>query len=90
MAGVVGTRSRQSFELGGLLSGTMVRAKRLTAASAQSRQDQGDVPSLGGQSFGDGTCVIKGAETFEAATVSSSGRASFTLQASEALLVYMQ
>ncbi|KAI0121170.1 hypothetical protein BJ170DRAFT_148836 [Xylariales sp. AK1849] len=83
-----GTRSSQTFTLTGLTASS-VRAKRLTATSAESRQDQGSVPTFGGQSFTDGTCVITGTETFETVTVSS-GQASFTISASEALLVYLQ
>ncbi|KAI1845537.1 hypothetical protein JX265_011646 [Neoarthrinium moseri] len=83
-----GSRSNQSFVLTGL-SGSSVRTKRLTAASALSRQDQGGVPKFGGQSFTDGTCVISGTETFETAVVSG-GQATFTINASEALLVYLQ
>lgn len=83
-----GTRSSQSFVLAGL-TGSSVRAKRLTATSALSRQDQGDIPTFGKQSFTDGTCVITGTETYETASVSS-GQATFTVSASEALLVYLQ
>jgi hypothetical protein len=81
-----GTRSSQAFVLTGL-TGTTVKAKRLTAASAEARQDAGVIPTFGAQSFTDGTCVIKGTETYETATVSS-GQATFTLLASEALVVY--
>jgi hypothetical protein len=85
-----GTRNSTSFVLSGLTTtATSVKAKRLTAASALSRQDQGGNPSFGGQYFANGTCVIGGTETFETATVSG-GKATFTLQATEALLVYLQ
>lgn len=83
-----GSRSSQSFVLDGL-TGTSVRAKRLTAASAESRQDQGSLPTFGGQTFEDGTCLVDGTETFETTTISD-GQANFTLQASEGLLVYLQ
>jgi len=83
-----GTRTSQSFVLNGL-KGSSVKAKRLTAASAQSRQDQGDAMSFGGQSFKDGSCTITGSETFETADVSG-GSATFSVKASEALLVYLQ
>ncbi len=83
-----GTRPSQSFELGGLKA-TSVRAKRLTAASAMTRQDQGGTISFGGQSFDDGTCIAGGAETFETVGVSN-GSAAFNLMATEALLVYLQ
>ncbi|KAK3951086.1 hypothetical protein QBC32DRAFT_371423 [Pseudoneurospora amorphoporcata] len=83
-----GTRTTQSFTLTGLTSAT-VRAKRLTAASATSRVDQGSPPSFGGQQFGNGSCAISGTETFETTFVSG-GQASFSVKATEALLVYLQ
>lgn len=81
------TRSTESFVLTGLPSGTTLKAKRLTAASALSRVDQGQNPRFGGQYFQNVTCSIAGTETFES-TVVSSGHATFTVGASEALLVY--
>lgn len=86
-----GTRSSTSFVLTGLLGGAAgsVRAKRLTAASALSRQDQGGNPSWGGQTFANGTCVVSGTEVFETVAVSG-GQATFALKASEALVVYLQ
>lgn len=84
-----GTRSAQSFTLTGLTSLMMVRAKRLTAASATSRVDQGSSPTFGGQKFGDGSCVKSGTETFETVAVSG-GQATFSVKATEALLVYLQ
>lgn len=83
-----GTRSSASFVLTGLTASS-VRAKRLTATSALSRQDQGQIPTFGGQSFTDGTCVKTGTETYETVLVSS-GSATFTVYASEALVVYFQ
>ncbi len=83
-----GVRGSQPFVLTGLKASS-VRSKRLTAASAGSRQDQGEAPSFGGQTFGDGTCAIAGDETFET-TVVSGGSASFAVKATEALLVYLQ
>ncbi|KAG8631904.1 hypothetical protein KVT40_001044 [Elsinoe batatas] len=82
-----GTRSSETFTLTGL-SGASVTAKRLTAASAESRQDKGQRPTVGGQTFVDGTCAIQGAAVTESVTVTR-GSASFRLQASEALLVYL-
>lgn len=84
-----GTRSTRSFSLEGLTAGASIKAKRLTAQYATSRQDQGQIPTFGGQSFTDGTCAISGSEKFETATVSSSGSVSFSVGASEALLVYL-
>jgi hypothetical protein len=83
-----GTRNSTSFTLNGLTASS-VRAKRLTATSALSRQDQGQNPSFGGQYFNNVTCAIGGTEVYETTTVSG-GAATFTLQATEALLVYLQ
>ncbi|TGO82663.1 hypothetical protein BPOR_0782g00010 [Botrytis porri] len=83
-----GTRGSETFVLGGLTVGKGTKAKRLTAGSALSRVDQGSNPSFGGQIVANGTCVIGGTETFETGTVEITGTASFTVAASEALLVY--
>jgi len=83
-----GTRTSQSFTLTGL-SGSSVRAKRLTAASASSRVDQGSSPTFGGQTFADGTCVVGGSETFETGVISD-GQVTFSVKATEVLLVYLQ
>ncbi|KAF2842356.1 glycoside hydrolase family 79 protein [Patellaria atrata CBS 101060] len=80
-----GSRSSQQFILTGL-SGETVSAKRLTAPSAESRQDQGQTPTFGGQSFENGSCLATGTAKVETAEVSA-GRVTFTLAASEALLV---
>jgi len=64
-----------------------LKAKRLTAASSLARADQGAAPAFGGQTFADVTCKIGGTETFETLVVSS-GSATFSLAASEALVVY--
>lgn len=82
-----GTRSSQTFTLSGL-SGSSVTAKRLTAPYATSRVDQGSNPTVAGQTFANGTCTIKGTQSVETTTVSG-GKATFTLSASEALLVYL-
>lgn len=83
-----GTRGSQTFVLGGLTGGKEVKAKRLTAGNALSRVDQGSDPSFGGQVVANGTCVIGGKEIFERVIVGGEGTASFTVAASEALLVY--
>ena len=83
-----GTRGTESFVLTGLTV-TTVRAKRLTAASALSRVDQGSNPTFGGQMFANVTCAIGGTETYESTAVSG-GQATFSVKASEALLVYLQ
>ncbi|KAK3490050.1 hypothetical protein B0T13DRAFT_514543 [Neurospora crassa] len=83
-----GTRTTQSFTLTGLTSST-VRAKRLTAASATTRVDRGSPPSFGGQQFDNGSCAMSGTETFETTPVSG-GQATFSVKATEALLLYLQ
>lgn len=83
-----GSRSSQSFELGGL-TGSAVNAKRLTAESAMSRIDQNGLVSFGGQTFTNGDCTMAGAEAVEPLTVTN-GKTTVTLKASEALLVYLQ
>ncbi|CAK3924095.1 glycoside hydrolase family 79 [Lecanosticta acicola] len=81
-----GTRSTQTFTLSGL-SGASVRATRLTAPFSTSQQDQGQNPTVGGQTFQNGTCEIQGTAVQETGTVKE-GQVTFTLAASEALLVY--
>ncbi|CAG8306653.1 unnamed protein product [Penicillium salamii] len=82
-----GTRSSQTYSLSGL-TGSTVTAKRLTAPNATSRVDQGQVPTVAGRTFANGTCAIQGTEVVETATVSA-GKATFTVGASEALLVFL-
>ncbi|EEY16687.1 conserved hypothetical protein [Verticillium alfalfae VaMs.102] len=65
-----------------------VTAKRLTAAFSTSRVDKGQSPTLAGQTWTGGSCNVKGTEVLETATVSG-GKATFTVGASEALLVYL-
>lgn len=82
-----GTRSVQTFTLTGLKS-SAVTAKRLTAASSTSRQDQGQNPTVAGQTFANGTCAIQGTAVVEHAAVSG-GQVSFSVSASEALLIFL-
>ena len=82
-----GTRPSETFTLSGLTSAT-VTAKRLTAAYSTSRVDQGESPTVAGLTFGNGDCTVQGTESAETATVSG-GEATFTVGASEALLVYL-
>ncbi len=82
-----GTRPAETFTLTGLTSAT-VTAKRLTAAYSTSRVDQGESPTVAGQTFGNGDCTVQGTESAETATVSGE-EATFTVGASEALLVYL-
>ncbi|PGH14353.1 hypothetical protein AJ80_05943 [Polytolypa hystricis UAMH7299] len=83
-----GNRGQETFTLTGLTSSSQVTAKRLTAPNANSRQDRGENPNIAGRSFTDGTCVMQGTETVETVAVSG-GQATFTVAASEALLVYL-
>ncbi|KAH8691382.1 hypothetical protein BGW36DRAFT_400675 [Talaromyces proteolyticus] len=82
-----GTRPSQTYTLSGLSSG-IVTAKRLTAPYSTSRVDYGQNPSVAGQTFANGTCSIQGTKITESTTVSA-GAATFTVGASEALLVYL-
>ncbi|KAF2189764.1 glycoside hydrolase family 79 protein [Zopfia rhizophila CBS 207.26] len=82
-----GSRGNHVFVLTGL-TGESVKTKKLSAASATSRVDQGASPTWGGQKYEDGTCKITGTETRETVAVEG-GRASFTVGASEAVLVYL-
>ncbi|KAJ5283932.1 hypothetical protein N7505_001912 [Penicillium chrysogenum] len=82
-----GRRSSQTYTLS-RLSSASVTAKRLTAPYATSRVDQGQNPTVAGQTFVNGTCTIQGTESVETVTVSG-GKATFTVAASEALLVYL-
>ncbi|BCS19486.1 glycosyl hydrolase family 79 C-terminal domain-containing protein [Aspergillus puulaauensis] len=82
-----GTRPSETFTLSGLTSST-VTAKRLTAAYSTSRVDEGESPTVAGQAFGNGDCTVQGTESVETVTVSG-GEVTFTLGASEALLVYL-
>ena len=79
-------RGSQVFTLSGFTT-TEVKAKRLTAAQSTSRVDQGSPPTFGGQQFENGSCVKTGTEVYETTTVSDGG-AIFTVNASEALVVY--
>lgn len=82
-----GTRPSQTFTLTNL-SGSLVNASRLTAPYSTSRVDQGQDPSISGLRFQNGTCVVSGSEVLESKEVTA-GSVSFTLYASEALLVYL-
>lgn len=79
-------RGSQAFTLSGFTT-TTVRAKRLTAPQSTSRVDEGSPPSFGGQQFENGSCVKSGTEVYETTTISAN-QATFTVNASEALIVY--
>ncbi|KAI9703439.1 MAG: hypothetical protein M1820_005912 [Bogoriella megaspora] len=79
------TRLVHEFVLKGL-NCSSVRATRLTAASALSRQDYGDMPTFGGRTISNTTCRLQGHHSVERIQVSG-GTAMFELAASEALLI---
>ncbi|KAM6516713.1 hypothetical protein FALCPG4_014886 [Fusarium falciforme] len=81
----VGTRPVQQFHVNGL-RGSQVQARRLTAKSTLSRQDEGDAPVFAGRSIADNTCKFAGSEKLETFKVTGGG-AVFNLAASEALLI---
>ena len=83
-----GTRGSQTFALDGL-TGATATGRRLTAASASTRVDTGGVVSFGGKTFAQGTWVEGGSEVVESVNVVG-GKASFTVLASEAMVVYLQ
>jgi hypothetical protein len=80
-----GTRGSMNFTLSGI-SATSVVARRLAGGSATARVDQGGIVTIAGQTFTGGTCVKEGTELLETTTVTS-GRATFSVAASEALLI---
>ncbi|KAI9051769.1 hypothetical protein LZ554_004036 [Drepanopeziza brunnea f. sp. 'monogermtubi'] len=86
-----GTRARQTFVLRGLGAVASVGARRLSAASANARSDQGTGGNVtfGGLTFGAGTCVSSGADTVERVAVVG-GQVSLVVAASEALVVDLQ
>lgn len=60
--------------------------KLLTAPYATSRADYGENPTVAGQTFANGTCIIQGTAQ-EQTVVVSGGQGLFTVGGSEALLV---
>ncbi|KAL3466116.1 hypothetical protein BJX64DRAFT_296058 [Aspergillus heterothallicus] len=79
-----GTRPSEEYTLTGL-SSAGVTAKRLTAPYSTSRVDRGESPTIAGQTFGNGDCAIEGTAAIETVDVVG-GEATFSVQASEALL----
>ncbi|KAH8087289.1 hypothetical protein HD553DRAFT_340451 [Filobasidium floriforme] len=80
-----GTRPTQAFTLTNL-PGSTGSGIRLTAASSTARADQGSPATVGRVSYQDGTCAASGSFQTEATAISG-GSATFTVAASEALLV---
>jgi hypothetical protein len=83
---ISGTRSNVSIILTGI-SSSSVTAKRLTADASDSEIGTGSI-TIAGQSFVDSTCQLTGTETIETTSVTG-GAATFLLEASEALLIYL-
>ena len=81
-----GTRGTYAFIVDGLGAVASVRARRLTAPAATSRQDRGGDPTFAGLGFANATCDRTGTEKGETVVVSG-GKATFSVGASEALLV---
>jgi hypothetical protein len=69
------------------ISSLSVTAKRLTADASDSEIGTGSI-TIAGQSFLDSTCQLTGTETIETTSITD-GAAAFSLQASEALLIYL-
>ncbi|WVQ85122.1 hypothetical protein IAT38_007287 [Cryptococcus sp. DSM 104549] len=65
------------------------QAKRLTAQDSYSQQELGENPTFGGQSFANETCVAQGKERLEKVAVKN-GKATVSVGASEAVLVYFE
>ncbi|KAK7685216.1 hypothetical protein QCA50_011579 [Cerrena zonata] len=84
-----GTRATTSVSLTGLTTSTeTTKAKRLTAPNATSRSDQGAAVTIGGSTSFTSTCTRSGTQNLEDVSVSG-GAATVSLQASEALIVYL-
>ncbi|EKD18874.1 uncharacterized protein L3040_005097 [Drepanopeziza brunnea f. sp. 'multigermtubi'] len=86
-----GTRASQTFVLSGLGAVASVGARRLSAASANARADQGAAGSVtfGGLEFAAETCVSSGSDKVEKVAVTG-GQVSLDVAASEALVVDLQ
>ena len=80
-------RSSEAFTLYNLGSFTSAKAVRLTALYADKGVTDGQVPSISGLTFEDGTCAKQGAEKQESFQVEA-GSLTVSLSASEALLLY--
>lgn len=83
-----GTRTSVSVTLSGIPStSTSVSALRLTGDAATTTVGEGTI-TVGGQTFANATCELQGTKDTET-TQATAGRATFTVQASEALLIYV-
>lgn len=85
-----GTRTTTSvaFTGGGLPTSGTATALRLTAPNATSRVDEGAAVTIGGGGEFDSTCQNTGTQTKESVVISGGG-ISVSVQASEALIVYL-
>jgi hypothetical protein len=85
-----GTRTSAVISMtgGGLPNSGTKSAKRLTAPNATSRVDQGAAVTIGGGGAFSSTCTNTGIDALEAVTVSG-GTMIVTVQASEALIVFL-
>jgi hypothetical protein len=81
-----GFRGSHNFSISGLSKGNTVTAKRLTAAHALVRQDEGGVVTYGGQIFGNASCGAQGRPVTEETRVTSD-TTTFVLAASEAVII---
>ncbi|PYI11982.1 hypothetical protein BO78DRAFT_331927 [Aspergillus sclerotiicarbonarius CBS 121057] len=83
-----GTRSSVNVTLSGIPStSTSVSAVRLTGDAATTIVGEGAI-TVAGQTFANGTCELQGTKDTEK-TDTAAGEATFTVQASEALLIYV-
>ncbi|PYH92000.1 hypothetical protein BO71DRAFT_400924 [Aspergillus ellipticus CBS 707.79] len=81
-----GTRSSVNVTLSGI-SALTVTALRLTGAAATTIVGDGAI-TVAGQTFANGTCALEGTKDTETTEITA-GQATFTVQASEALLIYV-
>ncbi|PYH43001.1 glycosyl hydrolase family 79 C-terminal domain-containing protein [Aspergillus saccharolyticus JOP 1030-1] len=82
-----GTRSSVNITLTGLASTGTVSATRLTGDAATTTVGAGTI-TIGGQTFANGTCALQGPQETETTEIENE-QATLTVQASEALLVYL-
>ena len=84
-----GTRSSTATAFTGLSTGLKtVQAKRMTAPAATSQVDEGAAVTIGGSPSFTSSCARTGMQTTESVAVSG-GAMSVSVQASEALIVFL-
>lgn len=86
-----GPRPQQDFTLAGLEVGSSIYAVKLTAPSATSETLIGEFPSVGGQMFDGETCGLEGGGEMakESKVVDQAGCVTYTVAASETMIVYV-